>query len=287
MRTRTVQMTPAAAEKLLRKNTKNRPVIKGRVDVLVAAIEAGQWKLTHQGVAIGPDGEIVDGQHRLTAISRAGVTVPLLVTNLDEDVFDVIDSGRPRGASDTLRLQGVTNAAMFPPVARLLTHYRSESADLSMGSWHAKLTNTDHLIALEKWPEMLKWARRAEHTADLIGRRGLRTPILAAMTVIDQDVDGLDDTKSEFFSKLGEPVMLGADSPVIALRRWLVISLPAVQNARAQTGFYGILKAWNAYAAGEAYTKVSIRVGREPAPIVGNPAPAADELEPEELDIAQ
>lgn len=276
-------MTPEAAEKLLRKNTRNRSVLKTRVEVLVAAIEAGQWKLTHQGIAIGPDGDVIDGQHRLTAIARAGVTVPILVTNLDGDVFDVIDSGRPRGPADTLRLNGITNAATMPPVARLITHYRSESADLAMGSWHAKLTNADHLIALEKWPEMIKWARRAEHTADLIGRRGLRTPILAAMVVIDQDVDGLDDTKSEFFSKLAEPVMLGADSPVIALRRWLVISLPSVQNARAQVGMYGILKAWNAYAAGESYVKVSVRIGREPAPVVCDGTSATEDEAPDQI----
>lgn len=258
MRTEVITVTPEYAAELLRLNTHNRTITRSRVEDIKRWIRTGQWKLTHQGIAIGPDGAIEDGQHRLIAISEGDSAVQLMVTWLDETVFDVIDTMRPRSPRDTLALAGVTNANRLPAAVRLVTHYRGDARDQIMGGGSGpRLSNRDQLDAVAANPEFEKWVRPCELAAKLVGRIGLTTPLLAAMVVIDQDVDGLDDSKREFISRIGEPVMLNRDSPIMALRRWFVASLDSVASQRrSQTAMYATIRAWNAYVEGRALHRV-------------------------------
>ncbi|WP_157509211.1 hypothetical protein [Luteipulveratus halotolerans] len=107
MRTTIETITPERATELLANNPHNRPLVASRVAALVHALESGQWRLTHQGIALAADGALLDGQHRLTAIVRTGVTVELQVSRMKDDVFDVIDTGRARGARRPASAAGV------------------------------------------------------------------------------------------------------------------------------------------------------------------------------------
>lgn len=47
-----------------------------------------RYQLTHQGIAIGVDGTLLDGQHRLLAIAKAGISVPIVIaTNCDPSIL--------------------------------------------------------------------------------------------------------------------------------------------------------------------------------------------------------
>lgn len=101
METKQVLMTPQWAESLLRGNTGNRKLSKGWVRVLAGAMERGEWKLTHQGVAVAADGRLLDGQHRLQAVIDSQTTVPMMLsTGVNSDAFLVLDQGKKRGLSD-------------------------------------------------------------------------------------------------------------------------------------------------------------------------------------------
>lgn len=75
-------------------------------------MRAGAWKITHQGIGFNVDGELVDGQHRLSAVIEADIPVTMPVTNgLPRDAQDVIDAPRVRTVKDQLELiDGVKNA---------------------------------------------------------------------------------------------------------------------------------------------------------------------------------
>lgn len=89
-----VLVTPELADEWLGSNTHNRKLDPRAVTALAAMISAGQWRVTHQGVAFGADGSLYDGQHRLHAIVQAGVPVSLEVTRgLSPKDLDVIDNG--------------------------------------------------------------------------------------------------------------------------------------------------------------------------------------------------
>lgn len=103
MKTVLMQVTPAQARVWLKQNTKNRKLRPNVVADLHTAFARGEWKTTHQGIAFGASGLLLDGQHRLTFISQLpdGVTVPVNVsTDCDETIFDAIDLHQRRTLSD-------------------------------------------------------------------------------------------------------------------------------------------------------------------------------------------
>ena len=94
MRTEVMLVTPEMAAEWLKNNRLNRPVDRAAVTRLADAIRGGRWMLTHQGPALGADGSLLDGQHRLLAIIAAGIAVPMLVTtNVPRATVGVIDIG--------------------------------------------------------------------------------------------------------------------------------------------------------------------------------------------------
>lgn len=105
MKTSTVIMTPEQAAALLNLNKTNRKLRKYWVNELTTAIKNGEWKLTHQGVAISKTGRLLDGQHRLKAIAAAGISVPIVVAeNCEEETFAFIDKGVKRNIADSLSI---------------------------------------------------------------------------------------------------------------------------------------------------------------------------------------
>jgi hypothetical protein len=92
---------PDEARRLLKHNTHNRSVSKAHVDALAAEFRAGRYVLTTDAIGIATDGALTNGQHRLMAIERSGVTVKILVARgLSPEARDVTDGGRARSARD-------------------------------------------------------------------------------------------------------------------------------------------------------------------------------------------
>lgn len=117
-RTVTQTITPLMAKSMLSNNKSNRAVSKQDVLRYSRDMKAGKWMLTHQGILVGKDGALIDGQHRLMAIVKSGVTVKMPVT-YDESITTPLelpmDTGRKRSAFVSLgiptQLSSVSNLA--------------------------------------------------------------------------------------------------------------------------------------------------------------------------------
>jgi len=96
------RISPAKAEAYLAANIDvNRGLYDAAIDQMADDMRSGEWKTTHEGIAFDWDGALIDGQNRLHAIVRAGVTVELAVwRNCDPKTFDVINMGRVRSSND-------------------------------------------------------------------------------------------------------------------------------------------------------------------------------------------
>lgn len=98
-----MDVTPQLAGELLQRNATNRRVRPGHVNALAAVMAAGQFQSTHQGIAINAEGDVVDGQHRLLAIIKSGVTVTMPVAfgvNAEHYGHLMIDVGMNRSTAD-------------------------------------------------------------------------------------------------------------------------------------------------------------------------------------------
>lgn len=106
MKTETVNITPSMASDWLKSNTDNRALRRSRVDAFKHALLRGEYIHTHQGIAFADKGALlIDGQHRLTAISelRDG-SFPMQVTwDAPQEAFKVTDIGAKRSAADALK----------------------------------------------------------------------------------------------------------------------------------------------------------------------------------------
>lgn len=113
VRVQFMAVTPAVAAEWLKNNFRNRPVKEDVVAAYARDMVAGVFITTHQGVAFNDRDELIDGQHRLLAIVKSGVTVKLLVTfglpsqieGREMTTMDAVDRGRPRSVADQLKIQ--------------------------------------------------------------------------------------------------------------------------------------------------------------------------------------
>lgn len=134
MKTAIKEITPSwAAEILQTRNPHNRNISPRVVDKFVRDINANGWVLTHQGIAFDENGDLIDGQHRLEAIRRAGKSVKMIVTTglpaqfqlngTKASTFEVIDCGRNRSVGQMLALRGWKNANNVGAVVRALSNW--------------------------------------------------------------------------------------------------------------------------------------------------------------------
>ncbi len=81
IRTSRMTITPEIAKRWLGQNTEgNRNISKRTVEAYARDMKAGEWAVTHQGIAFNQVGELVDGQHRLHAVILADVAIESMVT---------------------------------------------------------------------------------------------------------------------------------------------------------------------------------------------------------------
>lgn len=79
-------ITPALAQDLLLNSPSQRATSNTRVERLARDITNKNWRLSHQGIALGPKFELGDGQHRCLAVLRTGAHIATQVTWYTDDV---------------------------------------------------------------------------------------------------------------------------------------------------------------------------------------------------------
>lgn len=104
-------ITPERATELLGHNTSNRAANPRHIEALAKEMREGRFVTTGQTVQIADTGRLLDGQHRLMALVKAGFTCPfVIVSDLPEGIFSAIDRGRRRTSGDVLGIAGYANA---------------------------------------------------------------------------------------------------------------------------------------------------------------------------------
>ena len=122
-----VMVTPDMAERWLTYNTHNRKVRQRTVAKYRADMEAGLWAMAADPIRFDRSGTLLDGQHRLIALSELpeSVAVPFLVVRgLPPESQGVMDQGSKRTPGDQLALAGVRNANSVAAAVKKLLIWR-------------------------------------------------------------------------------------------------------------------------------------------------------------------
>jgi hypothetical protein len=118
MKVQKLLITPDYAKQLLSANPGNRKVKTDRVLMYANDMQNGRWKSnTGENIKISKTSKVLDGQHRLLALIKTGMSIEFLViSELEDSVFDVIDTGCSRNASDTFKISGVDRSNILPSI---------------------------------------------------------------------------------------------------------------------------------------------------------------------------
>ena len=89
-------LTPQDARTLLANQAKNRKLTQHRVEEYTYLMETGRWQSASDGsvLFVNKNGELINGQHRLTALVKADVSLPFMIIQADtssssmEAIFD-------------------------------------------------------------------------------------------------------------------------------------------------------------------------------------------------------
>jgi hypothetical protein len=98
-------ITPDIARELLKKNDRNRHLSETAVEKLADLMRSDSWKPTGHTIQIYEDGQLADGQTRLSAIIKSNRSFPfLIVYGIPLESALGIDANRPRSVTDIARI---------------------------------------------------------------------------------------------------------------------------------------------------------------------------------------
>lgn len=108
-----LEIGPSVARELLELNTKGqRTISSDAVERYATDMVTMDWLFNGASILISNTNELLDGQHRLSAIIESGETqVVLVVRGIDPAAMSTIDANRKRSYADSLKIREFANHA--------------------------------------------------------------------------------------------------------------------------------------------------------------------------------
>jgi hypothetical protein len=243
MESKTILITPELAEELLTRNPRNRPFAKSNLNYLKSQLNSGEWKLTHQGIAICLDGTILDGQHRLKAVQETGISVEMLVTtSIDPNVFSVLDTGKKRNGADVLSVNGANNTHCMAAAIRNFLLYKQAPNLVWSGHYAASTVTNLHILEEYKSdPEGWQWATALAKKFEM---SGIVVPGPFGCLIYAAMCKGhAASTLEQFAENIKEGIALKRHDPILAFRNKCFLS--SDKKRRSQNWLANYIKVFN------------------------------------------
>jgi hypothetical protein len=211
-----------AAWWLAKNNLENRALRASTSDAFARDMLAGNWLLTHQGIAFNDKAVLIDGQTRLDGIVKSGVGIWLAVwrgfqakTPAGKRTMDAIDTGVPRSLADHLVLQHGFEKKTVRACIAAGTVVATLCFGEKRGNKIRKMTVQQILSVLKECGPSVKFA--IENRSEINGLKQANViGAVALVHLVDPEVAG------KFCGKLMKGENLSATDPVLALRNFLL-----------------------------------------------------------------
>jgi hypothetical protein len=235
-----VAVTPVIAREWLRLNNRNRVIRPARVNAYARQMTKGLWTVNGEAIKIATNNDILDGQHRLLAVVKSGVTIHILVvTGLPPETQDTMDGGAKRSSGDVFGLRGEQNATILGSVARKVWLYNSGDRRFSAG----ENPSTPELVALlDENPGLRRSADIAVRVYHSF--RYIPPSVVGCAHHLSSRID--PDAAAWFYERLGTGAELAVRHPVLTLRKRVMTDKD--NNKLVPDGLHlaQVLTAWNA-----------------------------------------
>lgn len=246
----TVMVTPDMAKRWLEHNKKNRTISPTVVAKYSNDMKSGLWTFAADPVRFDIDGHLIDGQHRLTALSESGVTIPMLVIRgLHPDAQLVMDQGRKRTSGQQLGLYGIKNSSNVAASVKFLI------------MWELGYLFRDNKIAQSiTTPVIVEYVET--HAADIeffqknirrITQVDVPPSISGAFFIMANRIDPAG--AAEFLSQVYSMTGMSEGHPILTLDRRLRKIRRESLNTPYRDYLAFLILAWNAWRDGRRMTK--------------------------------
>jgi hypothetical protein len=244
MKTEIKLITPKLAVDLLRNNKSNRRLNERKILQYKNDMMEGRWfEFTGETIAISENGRLLNGQHRLHAIAKSGVSLKFLIcTNVSEDAMPFIDTGAARTATDIFEITGIVNARITPSIVRKYMILKEGYTTGKSTSTH--ITNKMILDFYKKntkrWDFVSRYSSASYHSFSKI----LAPSFIGSYFALFQDISSEDAVS--FFDQLctGRDI----ENNTIAVLRTRLVS-DKLGNRRTKESIISalLIKTWNCY----------------------------------------
>lgn len=246
-------LTPEDAAKLLATTRINRPLMENGVQQWMRSIEAGLWGQSNDTICIDWDGHLINGQHRLTAQVRLGLTMRWPVQRgLDPASQGNMDIGKFRTFAQELHFLGYKNTNIISSITKgalMATKFGYTGQVTSASSPEMMQFFNEHRDILRSTELAVNFQRGSTHvTPSVIGT----THWYMAQHINQADADS-------FLYRLAGLVGEGDGSAVIALsKRFNNLKInKVVVSPRDQIAM--LVRGWNREVLGVKTYKISVQ----------------------------
>jgi len=257
-------ITPAIAKAYLEANVSNRRLRSPTLLQYVKDMANGRWKEeTGEVIKISKTGRILDGQHRLWAIVKANVSLYFHVAiNLEDEVFDVLDTGRSRNSADAFKIMGIKNDSSIPSMIAMYNFLllgRRAGIQKNEKSTNAMLLEQYYLDE-NFWQNVVKQS----HSWYSSFAKILPTSVLGGFYAFFLK---LNEEKAEpFLTQLTTGIGISNDT-IMLLRNKLIQDKMAARKMPPTLKYALIIKAWNFYVKGDTVKLLKFDSMRDEFPI--------------------
>jgi len=235
---------PAEATAFLKGNEHNRNLSDSRVTELANAMTNGEWRLNGEAIKLSEDGTLLDGQHRLSAVVKSGVTIEiLLITGLPIQTQETMDLGRKRTTADAWKIRGEINVNVLAATAR-----RAWMWDNGNHKFTPHFAPTPGQLS-----EYLAANGSLRRSADVGTRVNAHfRPASATVTGVAHHLFQRIDqgAAAEFFAQLETGAKLDVGHPVLTLRDRLMRDKASQKKPPFYVNLAYYTRAWNAVREG-------------------------------------
>lgn len=255
-------ITPAVAAQYLTCNLLNRRLRPSVVSNYADDMSENNWIENGEPIQFDWYGNLIDGQHRLSAIVQSGKTLNLWVMRgMDPDAQKRIDSGVNRTFADQLSMRGVINPLDVSSLARRIHLYlhQAERVDFNKGS----VSHAKRELILARFPYLPELVHEVEVDTKRISIplsvKSFTFWLLAGEQTEEFPWGVRIDAVREFFHLWVTGANLEADNPILILRDRIVREKELYGKYEFQgRAFWLAVMAWNHWRSGRTVKKLQL-----------------------------
>ena len=154
-------ITPSFAAAVLKiRNKGNRNIAPTKATQATHDVANGDFVLNGETLIFSNEGNLLDGQHRLTAVVAAGKSITSMVAmGMDPDTAKTVDRGKTRDLGDVLTRLGYPNGKALASIARhMLGYYASNGVGFGRNEAYSDAEIKDYIDASLTIQPITAWA---------------------------------------------------------------------------------------------------------------------------------